>query len=310
MSFGVQFALFFALVYASTVSASIEQHHADHLSTHPHYQGGEHDPGYDHDAFLGPKQAKEFETLSEGEAKKRLRAMIPKLDTDKDGEISQAELEDWIDKQRKNFMYDAVDEDIEEHDQDGDKMISWNEYMKARFGESENEDFPKDEVLKDQIRKSRRKFDAADQDKDGKMSREEFVLFQHPEEAEYMEKIAIEEIVDEVDKDGDGLISIKEFLGQYGENQGPEWVQKERENFARTFDTNGNGKLEFDEIHKWVIPMRGESREEAEHLMEGTDEDADGYLSVDEIILHYDLFVGSKATDHGETLKRMRHDEF
>ena len=106
------------------------------------------------------------------------------------------------------------------------------------------------------------------------------------------------------------LISIKEFLGQYGENQGPEWVQKERENFARTFDKNGNGKLEFDEIHKWVIPMRGESREEAEHLMEGTDEDANGYLSVDEIILHYDLFVGSKATDHGETLKRMRHDEF
>jgi Ca2+-binding EF-hand superfamily protein len=57
--------------------------------------------------------------------------------------------------------------------------------------------------LKDQIRKSRRKFDAADQDKDGKMNREEYVLFQHPEEAEYMERIAIEEIVDEVDKDGD-----------------------------------------------------------------------------------------------------------
>ena len=60
-------------------------------------------------------------------------------------------------------------------------------------------------MLKDQIRKSRRKFDAADQDKDGKMNREEYVLFQHPEEAEYMEKIAIEEIVDEVDRDGDRL---------------------------------------------------------------------------------------------------------
>jgi Ca2+-binding EF-hand superfamily protein len=106
------------------------------------------------------------------------------------------------------------------------------------------------------------------------------------------------------------LISIKEFLGQYGEDQGPEWVQKEREHFAKTFDTNGNGKLEFEEIHKWVIPTRGESREETEHLMEGTDEDANGFLSVDEIILHFDLFVGSKATDHGETLKRMKHDEF
>lgn len=87
-------------------------------------------------------------------------------------------------------------------------------------------------------------------------------------------------------------------------------MKSEREYFARTFDLNGNGKLEQDEMHKWIIPSRGESREEAEHLMEGTDEDANGSLSMDEIILHFDLFVGSRATDHGETLKRMRHDEF
>ena len=62
------------------------------------------------------------------------------------------------------------------------------------------------QALKDQIRKARRKFDAADQDKDGKMSRGEYVLFQHPEEAEFMERIAVEEIVDEVDKDGDGWV--------------------------------------------------------------------------------------------------------
>ena len=106
------------------------------------------------------------------------------------------------------------------------------------------------------------------------------------------------------------LISIEEFLGQYGEDQGPDWVARERESFAQGFDTNGNGKLEFEEIHNWVIPKRGESREEADHLMESTDEDANGFLSVDEIVLHFDLFVGSRATDHGETLKRMKHDEF
>ena len=149
MYFGVFLSL--ALSYASMVIGHIEQHHADHLSTHPHFEDGEHNVEYDHDAFLGPKQAKEFETLSDDEAKKRLRAMVPKLDTDKDGEISPAELESWIDRQRRNFMYDAVDEDIERQDKDGDKMISWNEYMKARFGESEQDDFPKDEVGRNQI---------------------------------------------------------------------------------------------------------------------------------------------------------------
>ena len=138
--------LVFVLSCTGMVSATIEQHHADHLSTHPHYVGSDHNPEYDHDAFLGPKQAKEFEQLSEEDAKKRLGAMIPKLDTDKDGEISLKELEAWIDKQRKIFMYDAVDEDIGVQDSDGDKMISWTEYMKARFGEWEHEDFPKDEV--------------------------------------------------------------------------------------------------------------------------------------------------------------------
>ena len=58
--------------------------------------------------------------------------------------------------------------------------------------------------MKDQIRKSKRKFDTADQDKNGKMDRDEYVNFQHPEETVYMEQIAIEEIVDEVDKDLDG----------------------------------------------------------------------------------------------------------
>ena len=60
------------------------------------------------------------------------------------------------------------------------------------------------QALKDQIRKSKRKFDTADQDKNGKMDRDEYVNFQHPEETVYMEQIAIEEIVDEVDKDLDG----------------------------------------------------------------------------------------------------------
>ena len=149
MFFGAFLAL--ALLHASMVLAHIEQHQADHISTHAHFEDGQHNVEYDHDAFLGPKQAKEFETLSDDEAKKRLRAMVPKLDTDKDGEVSPDELEAWIDKQRRNFMYDAVDEDIEWQDKDGDKMISWNEYMKARFGESEQDNFPKDEVRENQI---------------------------------------------------------------------------------------------------------------------------------------------------------------
>lgn len=53
---------------------------------------------------------------------------------------------------------------------------------------------------------------------------------------------------------------------------------RERTLWEKTFDKKDDGKLEFDEIHQWSIPMRGESREEGEHLMEGTDENVNGYI--------------------------------
>ena len=138
--------VFVFVVSLHVVFCHVEIHNQDHLSKHAHFEGEQHNPQYDHDAFLGPKQAMEFEELSEEDAKKRLRGMIPLLDTDKDGLISPEELEAWIEKQRKVFMYDIVDEHIEKEDKDGDKMISWTEFMKERFGEWEHENFPKDEV--------------------------------------------------------------------------------------------------------------------------------------------------------------------
>ena len=60
------------------------------------------------------------------------------------------------------------------------------------------------QTLKGQIRREKRKFDAADRDKNGKMDRDEYVNFEHPEEADYMEEIAIDEILEDLDKDEDG----------------------------------------------------------------------------------------------------------
>ena len=85
---------------------------------------------------------------------------------------------------------------------------------------------------------------------------------------------------------------------------------RERTEFAEQFDKNDDGKLDREEVRKWVLPEKGDEINEAKHLIDGSDENADGSLSLDEILLHYDLFVGSKATDHGETLRKMNHDEF
>lgn len=44
----------------------------------------------------------------------------------------------------------------------------------------------------------------ADTDKNGKMNRDEYVDFEHPEERKDMEDIALDEVIQDVDQNGDG----------------------------------------------------------------------------------------------------------
>ena len=52
------------------------------------------------------------------------------------------------------------------------------------------------------------------------------------------------------------------------------------------------------------------AEQEAEHLFLSSDMNDDDRLSIEEILSHFDLFVGSEATGFGEHLKQMKsHDE-
>lgn len=48
--------------------------------------------------------------------------------------------------------------------------------------------------------------------------------------------------------------------------------------------------------------------QEVEHLMENSDSDKDGRLSIQEIIDHHEIFVGSEATDYGEHLHKFKDE--
>lgn len=107
------------------------------------------------------------------------------------------------------------------------------------------------------------------------------------------------------------VITVNEFLGQYQDaKEPPAWVTRQRKEFHQKFDKNKDGKMDREEARDWVLPERNDSHDETAHLMDGTDENADGFLSVDEILLHWNLYVGSLATDHGRTLKKVKpHEE-
>ncbi|CAC5409695.1 unnamed protein product [Mytilus coruscus] len=67
--------------------------------------------------------------------------------------------------------------------------------------------------------------------------------------------------------------------------------------------------MDHEEVKDWIIPPDYDHTDaEAKHLIYESDTNKDGKLSKEEIIEHYDTFVGSQATDFGEALTK--HDEF
>ncbi|KAG7216101.1 hypothetical protein INR49_007853 [Caranx melampygus] len=280
----------FALCVVYATSKPTEKkdrvHHDEPLSNREHDDAENFD--YDHEAFLGQEEAKTFDQLTPEESKERLGMLVERIDEDKDGYVTVEEMKRWIKHAQKRWIYDDVDRQWKSHDLNGDEVVQ----MMAR---------------------DERRFKMADQDNDMKANKEEFTAFLHPEEYDHMKDIVVLETMEDIDKNGDGLIDLDEYIGdmynQEGDATEPEWVKTEREQFTEFRDKNKDGKMDKDETRDWILPNDYDHAEaEAKHLVYESDADKDGRLTKAEIVDKYDLFVGSQATDFGEALTR--HDEF
>ncbi|XP_032094687.1 calumenin isoform X1 [Thamnophis elegans] len=287
-------------------------HHDAQLSDKVHDDGQNFD--YDHDAFLGVDEAKTFDQLTPEESKERLGTIVSKIDTDKDGFVTEGELKDWIKKAQKKYVTENVARQWQEYDLNQDGAISWEEYRNVTYGSYLDDPDPDDGFnYKQMMVRDERRFKMADQDGDLVATKEEFTAFLHPEEYDYMKDIVVQETMEDIDKNGDGFINLEEYIGDMyshdGNTEEPEWVKTEREQFTEFRDKNHDGKMDKEETKDWILPSDYDHAEaEARHLVYESDKDKDGKLTREEIVDKYDLFVGSQATDFGEAL--VRHDEF
>ncbi|XP_071809047.1 calumenin-like isoform X2 [Asterias amurensis] len=289
------------------------------LSDEAHFEGKEHNVDYDHEAFLGEDEAKTFKDLSPEESRKRLGVIVDKIDTDNDGFVTEEELKTWIEHQQNKYAHNDAEIHWKNRNQILDDIMSWDEYNATTYSsqteeelnqmpESEHMDFTK------MIRRDKARWNAADENNDNLLSRDEFTAFLHPENFERMRDIVIQETLEDVDKNGDGQISLAEYIGDmYKENNEgadePEWVKTEREQFSQFRDKNKDGFMDLQEVGEWILPTDYDHMEaEAKHLIYESDKNKDKKLTKEEIVDKYDLFVGSQATNYGESLQR--HDEF
>ncbi|CAH8499294.1 unnamed protein product [Heterobilharzia americana] len=198
--------------------------------------------------------------------------------------------------------------------------VKWEEYLERTYGpEAERlRDETTAESYKEAVRHDRRRWVAADLDKDNQLTKTEFTDFVHPEDRENMRDAVIDELLESVDKDKDGYVSEKEYLTDLSrayqstpldDNEPePEWVERERSQFRRFRDTNQDGKMDRTEVGEWIMPSNYDPVDaETKHLFYHADTNKDGLLTENEIIMKRDIFVSSQATNYGNALQH--HEE-
>ncbi|XP_026326654.1 calumenin-B [Hyposmocoma kahamanoa] len=315
-------ALAISAVFAGVPSQDESKRLMDHFSDAEHFKNEHHNKQFDHDAFLGEDQAKTFDQLPPEESRRRLGIIVDKIDIDKDGFVTLVELKDWIRYTQKRYIDDDTERHWQQHNPNNEEHLPWETYRKNVYGFMEEMD-PKELTTPNSegftysnlLKRDRRRWHHADQDEDDALNRTEFSGFLHPEEYGNMRDIVVLETMEDIDKDNDGKVSVDEYIGDmYKPEDGideeePDWVKQEREQFASYRDANKDGYLDAGEVKDWIAPPEFDHAEaEARHLVFEADGDADEKLTKEEILDKYDLFVGSQATDFGEALAR--HDEF
>ncbi|CAI4230165.1 unnamed protein product [Auanema sp. JU1783] len=298
------------LLYLLTIVCADKERVADGATSriNRHHEG-DLDHHADHQAVLGSKKsADEFDDLPPAEAKRRLQVIANNMDINKDGFVDASELTTWIENSMLSLDNEEVEERLTEIDTNGDNLITWAEYVSDSFPEEDmNSLDPDDRKL---LQEDEKYFKSADVDKDGKLSRDELAAFLNPENYPHMHQTLVEVTLWEKDINKDGAIDIAEFLGEMAENPQNEWHSVEKNRFMSEYDENGDGVLRGDEIRKWLIPdAKSVAVQEAKHLINGADKDHDGKLSITEIVDEHKLFVGSEATNYGDALHQISHNE-
>lgn len=134
--------------------------------------------------------------------------------------MTQEELKDWIMYTQQRYIRDDVERQWRSHNPDGKDKISWKEYTEMVYGdideyEKEKQDKSDEDSFsyRHMMNRDRRRWIAADLDGDDALTKEEFTSFLHAEHADHMKDVIVLETMEDIDKDGDGKISLIEYIG-------------------------------------------------------------------------------------------------
>ena len=139
-------------------------------------------------------------------------------------------------------------------------------------------------ISEEKITEFKEAFNIFDKDKDGYITTKELGdimknLGQTPSEAE------LQDMINEVDIDGNGTIDFKEFLGLMARKMRDADTEEELIEAFKVFDRDGNGLISGNELQH-VMTSLGEniSQDEVEEMIKEADLDGDGYINYEEFV--------------------------
>ena len=139
-------------------------------------------------------------------------------------------------------------------------------------------------ISEDKINEFKEAFNLFDRDKDGFITTRELGeimknLGQTPTEAE------LQDMINEVDIDGNGIIDFKEFLGIMVRKLRDSDTEEELIEAFKIFDKDGNGLISSDELlHVMITLGENTNMEEIEDLIKEVDLDGDRFINYEEFV--------------------------
>lgn len=279
----------------------------------------------DHDGHINSKELCEW-VLSKtkehfDEAQRMNDQRFMSADIDRDGELTWSEFKAGFLYQHGvlppglNTLKELLDmlNQHEDKERMKEKRMSIGDDDGDYAGHEENSFIELEPDLNYKLSEYRIQWTQSDEDEDGILNDMEFLDFQHPEYSKGMLRFMVEEILHDLDVNGDRELTLGEFVSlPYGDDidsraAEDEWIAARRDEFVDVVDYNRDGKVTIQELERYLDPLNEQSAlAEAKQMIGFGDDNENGALEVDELLKNSEFFTGSKLVDYAKAA----HEEF
>eukprot|EP00930_Biecheleria_cincta_P025344 TRINITY_DN1805_c0_g4_i1.p1 TRINITY_DN1805_c0_g4~~TRINITY_DN1805_c0_g4_i1.p1 ORF type:complete len:323 (-),score=100.41 TRINITY_DN1805_c0_g4_i1:370-1269(-) len=237
-------------------------------------------------------------------------------DANEDGKLSVQELSDFSQKTRIISAGKDVTTVLEGMDLDNDGKLSFDELQSSVLGgsqgmegeEKQEEEKQEEEKQEEEKRMAleKMKFEAADLDRDGLLTKEEVVELLYPEQKNEVLKVIAQDDLSAKDTDKDGHLTPSEFWDRNtAAGEAGQIADEELKEF-KLHDRDGDGRLSLEELMHWESGNQ-HTKAVMDQLMATADKNSDGHITAEELSGALHELAGTDA--HYHFLEWVEHHE-